>query len=89
MYKKITAEADKEVSIKKHPLKRKIILTNIFVEKKGEQEKEPEDNITVNSGTVRRSTCVLGKKKTILIIRKKKKKTNLKLELLKRHNIIM
>ena len=41
MYKKITAEADKQVRIKTHPLKRKTIPTTIFeVEKGGNKKKK-------------------------------------------------
>ena len=42
MYKKLTANADKEVRIKKYPLKRKLFPTNIFVEMEEEEEKAPE-----------------------------------------------
>ena len=42
MYKKLTAEAEKEVRIKKHPWKRKTIPTNIFVEKEVEEEEKSE-----------------------------------------------
>ena len=43
MYQNITAGADIAVRIKTHPLKRKTIPTNIFVEKETEEEKEEED----------------------------------------------
>ena len=57
MYKKITAEADKQVRIKKHPLKRKTIPTKIFFE---EEEKEPitEQTVMENKPETRKSTRI-------------------------------
>ena len=49
MYKKITAEADKQVRIKTHPLKRKTIPTTIFeVEKGGTRRKSIHSKKTGN-----------------------------------------
>ena len=45
MYKKITAEADKQVRIKKHALKRTTIPTKIFFE-------EEEENLINKDGTM-------------------------------------
>ena len=65
MYKKITAIADKEVRIKKHPLKRNTVPTKIFENK--EEEKEGTKRIAANpvmenKSETRRSVRVLEQK---------------------------
>ena len=71
MYKKITAEADKQVRIKKHPLKRTTIPTNIFFEEEKEQSNpitEPE-----NKPETRKSTRILEKKENKNVYKKEEK----------------
>ena len=75
MYKKITAEADKQVRIKKHPLKKQTIPTNIFEVK----EEHLEENIThdnpviENNSETRKSKRILEKKENKNIYKKEEK----------------
>ena len=63
IYKKIAAEADKQVIIYSHPLKRKTAPTTIW-EKKEEGEKGGnEDNLPISDRIARRSTRTKRKKK--------------------------
>ena len=90
MHKKLTAEADKQVRIKKTSIKKKNYSYNYFWRKGGEQEEKKEENKVTPLSVSRRSTRILDKKENKNTHkRKKKKKTNLKLELLKRYNITM
>ena len=60
MYKKITAVADKQVRIKKHPLKNKTVSTRIFEEE--EETKEDVPPSPKNRPETRKSTRVLEQK---------------------------
>ena len=69
MYKKITAEADKQVRIKTHPLKRQTIPTSIF-----EENEEPIVQTTIeNKLETRKSTRILEQKENKNTYKKEEK----------------